>query len=87
MWVALCVTVGHDINILWGEGGRQTYLGVSCLGGEDSFCYAPIVLNNSASSCQMVCSLCISCAGGGGHADVLFLLTACSVRREQLCKN
>jgi hypothetical protein len=52
-------------------------LGVSCLGAEGSFSYAPIGLNNSVSSCQMFCSLCISCAGKEGHAEVLFLLTPC----------
>jgi hypothetical protein len=61
---------------------------VSCREAEGSFCYAPIGLTYFVSCCQMLCSLPISYAvERRGQAEVLFLLTACRVRREQLCKN
>jgi hypothetical protein len=80
-YVGRCVVLLYMIEIVCWVGERQTYLGVSCLQAEGSFCYAPIGLNNSVSSCQMLCSLCISCAGGCDMLKVCcYLLSAvCAV--------
>jgi hypothetical protein len=65
-------------------GGETNVFGGSCLGAEGSFCYAPIGLNNSVSSCQMLCSLCISCAGEG-RTCWSFVFTYCLLCAESNC--